>query len=43
MVLEVSDKSIENTCTLYTIRAAIPPGPLSHEIQKVQKGWIAAG
>jgi hypothetical protein len=37
MVLEVSDKSVENTCALYAIRAAIPPGPLSDEIQKVQK------
>jgi hypothetical protein len=43
MVLEVSDKSVENTCALYAIRAAIPPGPLSDEIQKVQKGWIKAG
>jgi hypothetical protein len=42
MVLEVSDKSVENTCALYAIRAAIPPGPLSDEIQKVQKGWIKA-
>ncbi len=44
MVLEVSDKSVPtNTCTQYAIRASIPPGPLSAEIQKVQRGWFNAG
>ena len=43
MVLEAIDKSVANVCTMYAIRAAIPPGPLSDEIQKVQKGWINAG
>jgi hypothetical protein len=43
MVLEVIDKSVDNVCTMYAIRAAIPPGPLSDEIQKVQKQWIHAG
>ena len=28
---------------MYAVRAAIPPGPLSDEIQKVQRGWISAG
>ncbi len=43
MVLEVIDKSVPGTCTLWAIRAAIPPGPLSDEIQKVQRGWNEAG
>ncbi len=43
MVLEVIDKSIPGTCTQWAIRAAIPPGPLSDEIKKVQLGWIQAG
>ena len=43
MVLEVIDRSVKGTCTMYAIRAAIPPGPLSDEIQKVQRGWISAG
>ncbi len=43
MVLEVIDKSVPGTCTMYAIRAAIPPAPLSNEISKVQKGWVAAG
>ncbi len=43
MVLEVIDKSIPGVCTQWAIRAAIPPGPLSDDIQKVQLGWIQAG
>ncbi len=43
MVLEVSDKSVPHTCTRHAIRASIPPGPLSAEIQKVQRGWFNAG
>ncbi len=43
MVLEVIDRSVDNVTTMYAIRAAIPPGPLSDEIKKVQKQWIAAG
>jgi hypothetical protein len=43
MVLEVIDKSQPGTVTMYAIRAAIPPLPLSNEILKVQKGWVAAG
>ncbi len=36
MVLEVIDKSVAGTCSLWAIRAAIPPGPLSDEIQNVR-------
>ncbi len=43
MVLEVSDKTVPGTITQYAIRASIPPGPLSTEIQKVQRGWFDAG
>ena len=43
MVLEVIDRSTENATTMFATRAAIPPKPLSDEIQKVQKGWIKAG
>jgi hypothetical protein len=43
MVLEVIDQSVEGVCTMYAIRAAIPPAPLSDEIQKVQKEWVQAG
>jgi hypothetical protein len=43
MVLEVTDKSQEGVLVQYTIRASIPPGPLSTEIQKVQRGWYRAG
>ena len=43
MVLEVIDRSVNDVITMYAIRAAIPPGPLSDEIRKVQKGWISAG
>jgi hypothetical protein len=43
MVLEVTDKSQKGVLVQYTIRASIPPGPLSTEIQKVQRGWYKAG
>ncbi len=43
MVLEVTDKAQEGVLVQYAIRAAIPPGPLSTEIQKVQRGWYKAG
>jgi hypothetical protein len=43
MVLEVTDKSQKGVLVQYTIRASIPPGPLSTEIQKVQRGWYRAG
>ncbi len=43
MVLEVTDKSQEGVLVQYAIRASIPPGPLSTEIQKVQRGWYKAG
>jgi hypothetical protein len=38
MVLEVTDKSQAGVLVQYAIRASIPPGPLSTEIQKVQRG-----
>ena len=43
MVLEVTDKSQAGVLVQYAIRASIPPGPLSTEIQKVQRGWYRAG
>jgi hypothetical protein len=43
MVLEVTDKSQAGVLVQYAIRASIPPGPLSTEIQKVQRGWYKAG
>ena len=43
MVFEVSDKSQPGTLVQYAIRASIPPGPLSAEIKKVQRGWYKAG
>ena len=43
MVLEVTDKTQPGTTVQYAIRASIPPGPLSAEIQKVQRGWYRAG
>jgi hypothetical protein len=43
MVLEVTDRSQPGVLSQYAIRASIPPGPLSTEIQKVQRGWYRAG
>ncbi len=42
MVLEVIDKSVEGTTTIYAIRAAIPPSPLAGEIQKVRRQLAGA-
>ena len=42
MVLEVVDRTVANTVSIYAIRAAIPPAVLADEIHKTQRAFASA-